>query len=348
MDTLNLTARSRDLLKILVERYILDGEPVGSSTLARATGLRLSSATIRTVMADLEESGFVHSPHTSAGRVPTVRAYRLFVDELLPQPLTAQESNQIERQLRNQVTFSNTQSLVAEASNILAEFSNLAAIVTLPQREYAVLRQVEFLPLTECRVLAILVVNQREVENRILHTTRNYSAAELENAANYLNQRFSGQDIQAVRAALLADLRDARANMDAGMADAIQMAEQVLTPAASPRDYVVAGQTRLLGVPAFTSVERLRELFDAFTEKRDLLSLFDHCLDAEGVQIFIGDESGYRVLNECSVVSTPYLVDGQVVGCLGVIGPTRMNYHRIIPLVQSTAQLLGKALRAQR
>lgn len=349
MNESTLSDRSRSLLQVLVERYIHDGEPIGSRTLARATGLKLSAATIRNVMADLEDMGYVHSPHTSAGRVPTVRAYRLFVDALLPQPLTTSECDQIERQLQSQVQTRSTQDLMAGASTLLSELANMAAVVTLPRREYAALRQIEFLPLSDKRVLAILVVNQREVENRILHTHRNYTAGELEQAANYLNQRFGGRDINTVRDALLTELRDARTSMDAGLADTVRMAEQMFdAPPSGSSDYVVAGQTKLLGVQEFSSVERLRELFNAFTQKRDLLALFDHCLNADGVQIFIGGESGYTALDECSVVSAPYMVDGQVVGSLGVIGPTRMNYHRIIPLVQSTADLLGRALKEQR
>ncbi len=340
-----LNERARSLLKILVERYIHDGEPVGSRTLARVTGLTLSAATIRNVMADLEELGYVHSPHTSAGRVPTVRAYRLFVDSLVPQSLTSDEQAQIERQLHTQVN--TAQSLVVEASQLLAELSNMAAIVTVPRRDFAHLRQIEFLQLSDKRVLAILVVNQREVENRIVHTHRNYTPAELEQTANYLTSRFAGKDLHSVRDALLSELKDARARMDAGLADAIRMAEQVFVEPSTASDYVVAGQTRLMGLQDFTSVERLRELFEAFTLKRDLLALFDHCLGAEGVQIFIGGESGYTVLDECSVVTAPYTVDGQVVGSLGVVGPTRMNYHRVIPIVQSTAQLLGHALEEQ-
>ena len=343
----NLNERALSLLKALVERYIHEGEPVGSRTLARATGLTLSAATIRNVMADLEELGYVHSPHTSAGRVPTVRAYRLFVDSLVPQPLTGDEQAQIERQLHAQAHSRPAQDVVEEASQLLAELSNMAALVTVPRRDLAQLRQIEFLPLSDRRVLAILVVNQREVENRIVPTHRNYTPAELEKAANYLNARFAGKDLHSVRDALLAELRDARASMDAGLADAMRMAEQLFTQADTGGDYVVAGQTHLLGLQDFSNVERLRDLFEAFTHKRDLLALFDHCLHAEGVQIFIGGESGYTALDECSVVTAPYTMDGQVVGSLGVIGPTRMNYHRVIPLVQSTAQLLGRALKEQ-
>ncbi len=344
MQESGLNERARGLLKVLVERYIQEGEPVGSRTLARATGLTLSAATIRNVMADLEELGYIQSPHTSAGRVPTVRAYRLFVDSLVPQPLTSDEQAQIERQLHTQT---HSQNLMEETSQLLAELSNMAAIVTVPRRDLAQLRQIEFLPLSDRRVLAIIVVNQREVENRIVHTHRNYTPSELEQAANYLNSRFAGKDLHSVRDALFAELKDARAHMDAGLADAIRMAEQVFAEPSAAADYVMAGQTRLMGLQDFTSVERLRELFEAFTLKSDLLALFDHCLGAEGVQIFIGGESGYTALGECSVVTAPYTMDGQVVGSLGVVGPTRMNYHRVIPLVQSTAQLLGRALKEQ-
>lgn len=344
----DLSERALGLLTALVQRYIRDGEPVGSRTLSRESGVKLSAATIRNVMADLEEGGYISSPHTSAGRVPTVQAYRLFVDSLRPNELSQVQQAQIEAQLRLQQADTNDQQLLTQASSILSELSDMAAIVTVPRRDYVRLRQLEFLPLTDKRVLAILVINQREVENRILHTHRNYSASELEQAANYLNRRFAGHSLQAARKSLFGELKDARQNMDAGLADAIRMAEQVFDAGEHSRDYVLSGQTRLLGAQGFSDVERLRDLFEAFTRKRDLLVLFDHCLQADGVQIFIGGESGYAVLDECSIVSTPYTVDGQVVGSLGVVGPTRMDYQRIVPLVQSTAEALGRTLGVER
>ncbi len=338
--------RASSLFKMLVEQYLRDGEPVGSRTLAQASGMGLSPATIRNVMADLEDMGLVIAPHTSAGRIPTVQGLRLFVDNLLtPQALAETEFEQIRQQLFARATASHE--LLETASNLLSHMSHMAGLVTVPRRDSASLRQIEFLPLSDQRVLAILVVNQREVENRVLETHRDYSREELERAANYLNQRFMGLELAQVRRALVSELKDARQRMDRAMEDSIRVAEQALAEPEETTDYVVAGQTNLMGFSDLGSVDELRALFEAFGEKRELLQLFDHCLTADGVRIFIGDESGYEVLGGCSVVTSPYTVDGEVIGSLGVIGPTRMDYHRIIPIVQSTAAALGAALKTR-
>ncbi len=340
----DLNERARGLLKTLVEQYIDAGEPVGSGTLARASGMGLSSATVRNVLADLEDLGYVHAPHTSAGRVPTARGYRLFVDSMLsPQPLTDFEFENIERQLlamRQQ-----GQDLVQSASRLLSGLSNMAGVVMLPKYGIALLRQIEFLPLSEKRVLAILVVNDRQVENRVLHVHRDYGRDELERAANFLNHKFAGRDLHTVRRQVLATLKQTRRNMDKAMAEAISLAEQTFDDTAPETGYVMAGQTNLMGMAEFSNIGRLRELFEVFNEQHDILRLLDECLAGERMQIFIGEESGYTVLDECSVVTAPYTVEGQVVGSLGVIGPTRMEYDRIIPLVESTADLLGSVLR---
>ncbi len=342
----NLDQRSRTLFKALVERYIRDGQPVGSRTLAKTSGLSISAATVRNVLADLEDMGFLASPHTSAGRIPTVRGYRFFIDTLLfPEPLHQREVADLERELRAQNWADG--SLLHSVSNLLSSLSDMAGVVTVPRRDSASLRQIEFLPLSAQRVLAILVINQREVQNRIIETDRAYSASQLEQAANFLNRRFSGLSLPQIRTQLLRELHDARADINQEIRDALAMAQNAFaTDAGTDRgDYVLAGQTNLMSFPEFGEVGRLRTLFDALQQKRDLLSLFDDCLSAEGVQIFIGDESGYHVLDECSVVSAAYTVDGEVVGTLGVIGPTRMAYSRIIPLVDATATLLGSALK---
>ncbi|MDN5937312.1 MAG: heat-inducible transcriptional repressor HrcA [Salinisphaera sp.] len=340
-----LDPRAQLLLKTLVERYIREGQPVGSRLLAKSSGLSLSAATVRNVMADLEDMGFVAAPHTSAGRVPTVRGYRLFVDSLLaPEPISEQVFVSIERQLRVQADSGGD--LLASASLLLSSLSDMAGVVTVPRTDSACLRRIEFLPLSDRRVLAILVVNQHEVQNRILEAERDYSAVELEAAAQRINERFSGQDLFHIRRALVAELHRAQDDVNQGLLAALAIAQAAFgQPASERRDYVLAGQTNLMGFPEFSEVDRLRRLFDAFQQKRDLLALFDDCLSADGLRIFIGDESGYRVLDECSVVSAPYSVDGEVVGTLGVIGPTRMAYHRIIPLVDATASLLGSVLK---
>ena len=341
-----INERASQLLKTLVEEYIRSGEPVGSRTLAQSSGMGLSSATIRNVMADLEDMGLVIAPHTSAGRIPTVQGLRLFVDNMLsPQSLDDTQARVIQHQLAAQAM--QGQDLLETASALLSQMSHLAGLVTVPRRDHACLRQIEFLPLSDRRVLAILVVNQREVENRVLDTERDYSRAELERAANFLNQRFVGQELADVRRALVKELKQARERMDQAMADSIHVAEQALARDDGQSDYVVAGQTNLMGLQDFGDLEQLKALFEAFSEKRELLRLFDNTLVSDGVRIFIGDESGYRVLDGCSVVTAPYSLEGEVIGSLGVIGPTRMDYRRIIPIVQSTAAALGSALKTR-
>ncbi|HEX4896405.1 MAG TPA: heat-inducible transcriptional repressor HrcA [Solimonas sp.] len=340
-----LDARAADLLKLLIERYIHDGQPVGSRTLSRIASLGgLSPATIRNVMADLDELGFVASPHTSAGRVPTVRGYRYFVDALLaPERLSAGEQAHIAEEL---VPGGRTPGdLVQAASMLISQLSHMAGVVTIPRRNLAVLRRIEFLPLSGNRVLAILVVNQHEVQNRVLNTDRAYGADELERYANVINEHFAGRDLVSLRQALVQEATEAQSRVNLLLREAAAMAEQALRGEERP-DYVVAGRPNLMGFQELADVSRLRGLFDALDRKRDLLQLFDNCLHADGLQIFIGDESGYRVLDECSVVTTPYYVDGQVAGVLGVIGPTRMAYHRIIPLVQETARVLSAGLKS--
>ncbi len=337
-----LNERAQHLLRILVERYIRDGQPVGSRTLSRDSGLDLSPATIRNVMSDLEEAGLVRSPHTSAGRVPTVQGYRMFVDTLLcVAPLASEEVQRLREQL-DQSQDSGT--LMGSASSLLSDVTRLAGVVMLPRHDHVRLRQVEFLPLSDRQILAILVINNREVQNRIIRTEREFSPSELQQAANYINSIGSGKDLPAVRASLLAELRDAGERMNHLMVAAIEMAAQAIPAEPEEDDFVVAGQTNLMGYNELADMEKLRQLFDAFNRKRDLLHLLDQCVGASGVQIFIGEESGYDVLDECSIVTAPYEVDGKVLGVLGVIGPTRMAYERVIPIVDVTARLLGAAL----
>lgn len=345
----HLSERAQQLLKALVERYIKDGEPVGSRTLARDLNAELSPATIRNVMADLEELGLVSSPHTSAGRVPTVQGYRLFVDTLLSvKPLDEREI----RSLKSHIISSeenepqDPKRVLAAASSLLSEITSMAGVVMLPRREQLTLRQVEFLPLADNRVLVILVVNEREVQNRIIRTSRSYSASELQEAANYLNRLFVGRDLRDARSILLKEMREDREKVNRLLATAIEMADKAFgeEQVGGESDYVLAGETNLMTYSEMGDMERLRQLFEAFSRKRDLLHLLDRCLNAQGLQIFIGSESGKEVLDTCSVVTSPYMVEGNVVGVLGVIGPTRMRYDRVIPVVDITARLLGAAL----
>jgi len=343
-----LNERAQLLLKTLIENYIRDGQPVGSRTLSRDSGLSLSSATIRNVMADLEDLGLVASPHTSAGRIPTDKGYRLFVDTLLKlKPLRQEEIEEIERRLRSDAV--NGRSLVQTVSQMLSNVTHMAGLVTLPNPNYVALSHIEFIALSENRALAIMVMSNREVQNRVVQLDRNYSTEELRRAANYLNEAFSGRSLPDVRAQLVGQLQETRQHMNQLMQDAIQMAQKVFD--AKPDEgveYVIAGETNLMGFAELSNVDRLRRLFEAFNEKHDILRLLDSCLRAEGIQIFIGQESGYRILDDISVVTAPYTLDNRVVGVLGIIGPTRMAYERVIPIVDVTAKLLGSALNARK
>jgi heat-inducible transcriptional repressor len=293
-------------------------------------------------MADLESLGFLASPHTSAGRVPTAKGYRFFVDTLVTvRPVDSQEMLYIKRCLDYQAP---TQGLAATVSQLLSGITSMAGLVMLPKREDMSLRHIEFLSLSDRRVLAILVISEQEVQNKIIHTERQFSAAELQQAANYLNHLFAGKDMVQVRAQLLKELRDTRNDMDRVMRSAIAMAEQVFAGDPENGDFVVAGQTNLMEFEELASLEKLRGLFEAFNEKRHILHLLDQCMVSQGVQIYIGEESGYQVLERCSLVTSAYRANGKVLGVVGVIGPTRMAYERVIPLVDATARLISSAL----
>ena len=350
-----LTERAQHLLRVLIESYIRDGQPVGSRSLSRESGLQLSSATIRNVMADLEELGFVASPHTSAGRIPTDKGYRLFVDTLLQvQPVEEAAAAEIRRQLEGRPlegARDSSKELIATVSQLLSTVTRLAGVVTLPRTAEASITQVEFVGLSENRVLVVLVFGEREVQNRIIQLERYYSPDELKRASNFLNEQFRGRSLAQVRQEILRQLSETRAHMNQVMLDAISMAQHVFeagTAGGDQLEYVIKGETNLMGVGELSNVEKLRRLFEAFNEKRDFLHLLDHSLRAEGVQIFIGHESGYQILDDCSVVTAPYGSPDSVIGVLGVIGPTRMAYERVIPIVDMTAKLLGAALNSRR
>jgi len=342
-----LSDRARHLLKVLVERYLREGQPVGSRTLSKDSGLELSPATIRNVMADLEEMGLVVAPHTSAGRVPTPKGIRLFVDALIKvQPMTDAEIRRLQAEMDS--IRSGDGDIVGSASSLLSGLTRMAGVVTVPRRSQAALRQVEFLPLSDRRILAILVIDEKEVQNRILQMDRDYSSDELRVAANYLNEQFAGQTLASLRDKLLEQLADTRETMNSMMQEAISLARQAFETVDEPgQGFVLAGETNLMQFAELSNVERLRGLFEAFARQRDILHLLDKCLAAESLQIFIGEESGYRILESVSVVASPYSVEGEVVGVLGVIGPTRMAYDRIIPIVDITARLLGSALNSR-
>jgi heat-inducible transcriptional repressor len=343
----SLSERAQLLLKALIESYIRDGQPVGSRALSRDSGLSLSPATIRNVMADLEDLGFVASPHTSAGRIPTDKGYRLFVDSLLKlKPLQHEEVEEIERRLSEA---SNGRALLQTVSQMLSSVTHMAGLVTLPNPHYVALSQIEFIGLSENRALAIMVMNNGEVENRVVQLDRRYSGEELRRAANYLNEAFAGRSLPDVRAMLVRQLQETRQHMNQLMQDAIQVAQKVFDAKPDEQvEYVIAGETNLMGFAELGNIDRLRRLFEAFNEKHDILRPLDSCLRAQGIQIFIGQESGYQILGDVSLVAAPYLLDNQVVGVLGIIGPTRMAYERVIPIVDVTAKLLGSALNARK
>lgn len=338
-----LDERSRILLKTLIERYIAEGQPVGSRALSRYSGLDLSAATVRNVMADLEDAGFIASPHTSAGRIPTARGYRLFVDSLLSvQPLERERISEIEGQLDP----GRPHQLIGNASQLLSQLTHFAGVVVAPRREAAKIRQIEFLALSEKRVLLIIVTTAGDVQNRILFTERAYTPAELVTAANYLNQHCAGLDFEQIRLHLHDELQQLRGELRTLTAAALAAGDEALAGTEDP--CVISGERNLLEVEEFSSnMQRLRELFDLFEQRTRLMQILDVSNRAEGVQIYIGGESGLAPLDECSVVTAPYAVNGRVVGTLGVIGPTRMAYERVIPIVDITARLLSSALTYQ-
>jgi heat-inducible transcriptional repressor len=338
-----LDHRAQTLLKTLIERYIAEGQPVGSRTLSRYSGLELSPATIRNVMSDLEEMGFIASPHTSAGRVPTPLGYRLFVDSLLTVKPLQQQCELSE--IKDAIQPDQPQLVISHASQLLSQLTAFAGIVVAPRRQQPRIRQIEFLGLSDKRVLLIIVTADGDVQNRILFTQRSYSPSELTEAANYLNQNCLGLDFDQVRARVVEELRQLRADMSELMKAALDAGNQAVADTST--QYVISGEKNLLGIEDLSSnMTRLRRLFDLFEQRTGLAQLLELSSRAEGVQVFIGGESGIAPLDECSVVAAPYEVDGQIVGTIGVIGPTRMAYERVIPIVDITAKLLSSALSA--
>jgi heat-inducible transcriptional repressor len=335
-----LDPRAQTLLKTLIERYIAEGQPVGSRTLSKYSGLELSPATIRNVMSDLEDLGLVSSPHTSAGRVPTPRGYRLFVDTMLTvQPLSDDEQVKIKVQTRLQP--GEPQKVVAAAASVLSSLSQFAGVVLTPRRSH-VFKQIEFMRLSDQRILLIIVTPEGDVQNRIMATQRDYTSSQLIEASNYINANFAGLSFDEVRRRLRVELDQLRGDMS-------QLMHAAVTASTDESDtgetLLISGERNLLEVADLSSdMDRLRKLFDVFDQKTSLLQLLDVSSHAQGVQIFIGGESTLVPIEEMSVITAPYEVDGQVVGTLGVIGPTRMAYSRVIPIVDITAKLLSMAL----
>jgi heat-inducible transcriptional repressor len=335
-----LDDRARTLLKALVERYIADGQPVGSRTLSKAAGLDLSPATIRNVMADLEELGLIASPHTSAGRVPTARGYRLFVDTMLTvRPL---DEAQNDAEVKATLQPDQPQRVITQAASLLSNLSQFVGIVSAP-RKAGVFRHLEFLRLGEKRVLVILVAPDGDVQNRVIFTARDYSTSELIEATNFVNAHYAGLTIDEVRARLKSEIDTLRGEIATLMHAAVDAGSEAMQE--SSDNVVVSGERNLLGVRDFADdMGSLRRMFDLFEQKTELMRLLEVSSRAEGVRIFIGGESQMVPYESLSVVTAPYEVDGRIVGTLGVIGPTRMAYDRMIQIVDVTARLVGHAL----
>ena len=342
--TLVLNDRAAILLKQLVASYIRDGQPVGSRQLAQDAGLDISSATIRNVLSGLEKKGLVVAPHTSSGRIPTEQGLRLFVDSLLEvQPIEEKLVSQLQQQLDPDMEINE---LVNQASQLVSQMTQMAGIVSVPRQTNAKLRHIEFLPLPEKRVLAILVTNEKDVQNKVLHLDKEYSTNELHHAANFLNQHFTGQDVHEIRKNLLQDMDRSRQEVDNIMRTAVEVANKALSDEEGNKpEFIVQGKTNLVCYNENTDREQLQHLFEIFHRKREMLGLFDRCVQSEGVKIFIGHEAGFEGFGDCSVITAPYSVEGKLIGVLGVIGPARMNYNHIIPVVDVTAKILGDALK---
>ncbi len=332
--------RAQILLKTLVEHFISDGQPIGSRTLLQHSGLDVSPATIRNVMSDLEHLGFIASPHTSAGRVPTQKGYRLFVDSLLTvQPL----GSQAVQQLKSGLSSPNPNELINSAADMLSQLTQFAGLVMIPKRKRIAFKHLEFLPLSETRILVIIVTSDGNVQNRIILADKPYSSSELTQASNYFNSHYAGQTFEEVQQNLHSELQQMQSDMNRLMSAALAASS---SQAKGDKDgVIIAGERNLLQVDELsTNVTSLRKLFELFERRTSLMQLLDNSQHAEGIQIFIGGESGYLALDECSMITAPYEADGQVVGTLGVIGPTRMAYERVIPIVDVTAKLLSNAL----
>ena len=328
-----LDDRAKLLLKALVERYIAEGQPVGSRTLSRASGLELSPATIRNVMSDLEELGLIASPHTSAGRIPTARGYRLFVDTML--------TVQREQMATPSLVADQPQKVIANAAHLLSNLSQFVGVVMAPRRP-SVFRHIEFLRLSERRFLVIIVSPDGDVQNRVVFTEVDYTQAQLIEAANFLNTNYAGMAIEQVRERLKTEVEQLRGEIGALMQTAVQVSSEAMS---EQDEVVISGERNLLSVSDFSSdMSHLRRAFELFEQKTQLMRLLDISSQAQGVRIFIGGESQVVPFEELSIVSAPYEVDGQVVGTVGVIGPTRMPYDRMIQIVDITSKLVSNAL----
>jgi len=338
----NLPERSEHILKLLIERHIEDGTPVGSKALVSESDLGLSPATVRNVLADLENRGYLKSPHTSAGRVPTAEGYRLFVDHLLTaSEIDAASIENIKQLLAGD---SNPKSLAESASTLISEMTQLTGIVMVPGSQKDTLKQIDFLPLNSKQVLAVLVINENNVQNHIIDTEREYDTIELNQASNYLKENFAGKSISEIRSELLKLMREEKQSMSNIMETAIQMSSRALEKSKSEDSLVIKGESHLLDPGMQTDIVKVRELFEAFSQKQDIIHLLDKCSRSNSMQIFIGKESGNQLFKDMSLISAPYTVGEEVVGVLAVVGPQRIPYQKVIPTVNITAKVLDSVL----
>ena len=341
---MSLTPRAEILLRTLIDKYISEGAPVGSKYLAKESGLDVSPATIRNVMMDLENMGLIQAPHTSAGRIPTNKGYRMFVDTLVKtRPVNQKLIQQFEKKFDGD---HDPQHVITKASELLSQITKFAGVVMVPGHSQANFRQIEFLPLSKARILAILVTADGRVQNRVISVDRDFKPNELVEAANYFNHKYSGSSLEKLRKKLLTEMKGHSDEMNRIMTTAMTMANQFFQADEddTQEDVVLSGEANLFEVPEFAEIEKMRELFETFKTKHDLLELLDKSLKSNGVQIFIGEESGYVPLNGCSVITAPYELDEQCIGVLGVIGPTRMNYADVINVVDMTSKLVSGVL----
>lgn len=344
---MNFNERSELLFRKLMSMYLNDGKPVGSGALAKLPEVGVSSATVRNVMADLERIGLIHSPHTSAGRVPTDLGFRVFVDKILTvRPLNESVQSNIEQGFQRAQT---QDELIGSASSILSSLTGMASLVMLPNKEQEILRHIDFVRLGEKRLLVVLVLNDNDVQNRIIELEEAATESELLEVANYLNKHFIGHSLREVKEKLVNQMDEIRLNMNQLMHAIMDAADQVIhTKTKMSEPYLISGQTNLLNYEELADTDKLKALFQSFEQHSHMLSLLDKSMQAKGVQVFIGKECGHEIYQNCSIVTTPYDVDGEVMGVLGVVGPSRMHYDHIVPRVDMTAKILSSLLKGNR
>jgi len=339
-----LSDRSQLLFKNLMGLYLNDGKPVGSTTLAKLPDIGLSSATVRNVMADLEKMGLIHSPHTSAGRVPTDVGYRLFIDSMLTyQPLSQQNEATIRHELS---TGLNQDALMANASKVLSGITGMTSLVLMPNKEQEVLKHIDFISLSANRVLVVLVFNDQDVQNRIIELEQPIGSDELQKTANFLNEQCVGKNLAEAKQFLMGRMDTIRSTTNDFMSSIVEATDHVLEEQLEQKmPFLVSGQTNLLNYQELASSDKLKALFNAFEQHSEMLSLLDKSMQAQGVQVFVGQECGSAIYQDCSIVTTPYQVEGEVLGVLGVVGPSRMDYQKVVPRVDMTAKILGSLLK---